>query len=575
MKAVAYCRVSTEEQVVDGFSLDTQKKEIEEYCKNNDIQLLQVYIDAGVSAYHNSLKDRPQGKFIVKHIAEKDVDYVISISDDRMFRNVEDSIAVNNFASNNGVKLIYTRQQYFNNLDPYSSFLVQNVSSIMNQLYSMQFSVKVKKGQINKVKKGGWNGVAPYGYKLVNSHLEINEEQASVIKLIFSMYLDGQGGERICNFLNDNNYKPPRGKYWSKTSILGMIENEVYTGKTIYNKRPQQGQRYNDRSEWIIVENTHAPIISQEDFDAAQSIRVKKKKQNGKNNIDRTLTSMAPLAGLVFCENCHALYISHTKKTTKREKIYYYACGSRKRHGKSVCDSHMIPAELLEKFVLYRLREILTSDMYKDQFEQQLTRELEILESKKKDISRIKKDIGKLTTQKDKMLGFMLEEKDDNLINVYKEKLQDIISQLSLQNEQLELYQSIDISEEEKAIRKQFKLSHSDITYKDFQELSREQLKVFFNYIIDHITIKETKLFNEPIIYLVITIHLKLDGYAPKYTLDYLKNLNTGSEEKGNKKTTDSFFKNQLSNGGGEGGIRTLAPVSRPTPLAGAPLRPA
>ena len=209
----------------------------------------------------------------------------------------------------------------------------------------------------------------------------------------------------------------------------------------------------------------------------------------------------------------------------------------------------MIPAELLEKFVLYRLREILTSDMYKDQFEQQLTRELEILESKKKDISRIKKDIGKLTTQKDKMLGFMLEEKDDNLINVYKEKLQDIISQLSLQNEQLELYQSIDISEEEKAIRKQFKLSHSDITYKDFQELSREQLKVFFNYIIDHITIKETKLFNEPIIYLVITIHLKLDGYAPKYTLDYLKNLNTGLEEKGNKKTTDSFFKNQLSNG--------------------------
>ena len=96
-------------------------------------------------------------------------------------------------------------------------------------------------------------------------------------------------------------------------------------------------------------------------------------------------------------------------------------------------------------------------------------------------------------------------------------------------------------------------MSHSDITYKDCQELTREQLKVFFNYIIDHITIKETKLFNEPIIYLVITIHLKLDGYAPKYTLDYLKNLNTGAEEKGNKKTTDSFFKNQLSNGGGEG----------------------
>ena len=68
MKAIGYCRVSSEEQAVEGFSLDTQKKEIEEYCRDNNIQLLQMYIDPGVSAFHNSLKDRPQGKFVLDHI---------------------------------------------------------------------------------------------------------------------------------------------------------------------------------------------------------------------------------------------------------------------------------------------------------------------------------------------------------------------------------------------------------------------------------------------------------------------------------------------------------------------------
>ena len=148
------------------------------------------------------MQKRPQGQFVIRHIADKDIDCVIAISDDRMFRNAGDSYAVNTFAEENGVKLLYTRQQHYNDLDRYSGFLLKNVSAIMNQLYSIQNSIKAKDTQIDKAKRGGWNGLNPYGYNLVNSHLEINEEEASVIKLIFSMYLNGQGGERICNFLN-------------------------------------------------------------------------------------------------------------------------------------------------------------------------------------------------------------------------------------------------------------------------------------------------------------------------------------------------------------------------------------
>ena len=117
-------------------------------------------------------------------------------------------------------------------------------------------------------------------------------------------------------------------------------------------------------------------------------------------------------------------------------------------------------------------------------------------------------------------------------------------------DDQLKLYETIDISAEEREIRKQFNKSHEDITYKDFQELSREQLKVFFNYMIDHIDIRELEnIGNDPRVYLAITIHLKLNGYAPKYSIEYLKNIRTEEKQKA------SHSKNDLLNGGGEGEI--------------------
>ena len=116
-----------------------------------------------------------------------------------------------------------------------------------------------------------------------------------------------------------------------------------------------------------------------------------------------------------------------------------------------------------------------------------------------------------------------------------------------MNNDQLKLYETIDISAEEREIRKQFNKSHEDITYRDFQELSREQLKVFFNYMIDHIDIRELDIGDDPKVYLAITIHLKLNGYAPKYSIEYLRKINTGEKQKA------SHSKNDLLNGGGEG----------------------
>ncbi len=86
--------------------------------------------------------------------------------------------------------------------------------------------------------------------------------------------------------------------------------------------------------------------------------------------------------------------------------------------------------------------------------------------------------------------------------------------------------------EEERAVREQLNLSHEEITYRDFQDLSKEQLKVLFNCLIDYIELEELKLDNEPKVILYITIHLKLDGYAPKFALHEINKLPTKDKEK-------------------------------------------
>ena len=82
----------------------------------------------------------------------------------------------------------------------------------------------------------------------------------------------------------------------------GLVRNDVYVGKTVLtNVLLLVVVKNNDESEWIIVEDTHKPIISKEDFNKVQELMSKRKKQNGKNNVDRKLVSLAPLAGLFSC----------------------------------------------------------------------------------------------------------------------------------------------------------------------------------------------------------------------------------------------------------------------------------
>ena len=158
----------------------------------------------------------------------------------------------------------------------------------------------------------------------------------------------------------------------------------------------------------------------------------------------------------------------------------------------------------------------------------------------------------KLVNQKEKLVNLIINEDSQQIIKTYKEKLESVLGQITLHEEMLNSYSSIDIEFEEEQIRKQFQDSYNNVSYKDFQELDREQQKILFNTLIEKITIDEMYIPGEKEVCLHITIYMKIPGYDPKHSLYFKRDLKKLDKEKKNS----HFFQNKSSNlDGGEGEI--------------------
>jgi len=163
--------------------------------------------------------------------------------------------------------------------------------------------------------EGRWVvGATPFGYKLNHSttRLEIDEEAANIVKMIYDLYVYGVpqadgtvkdvGFNALASYLNSHGIPTPRNsKGWRYLSVQRILTNVAYKGTFQYRKRRRIGNTYHDRpeSEWITVEDAHEPIISREVWELAQG------KYNGRS-LPRVKLDFSPceLAGLFICTKC-------------------------------------------------------------------------------------------------------------------------------------------------------------------------------------------------------------------------------------------------------------------------------
>ena len=217
---------------------------------------------------------------------------------------------------------------------------------------------------------------APYGY--VKSDTEkktpiVDEEAAAVVKRIFEMRASGLSPHKIADKLNEDKIPNPSKYSFDKYGIVGkrnhfnlwafcavnsILRNPTYLGHMAQQRWSsisyKNHKRYKkDESEWIVVKNTHEPIITQELWDKVREVE-KSVAQGRKTKRGYT----HPLSGFLFCADCGNKIKLCTSVSRKGTRLYHFDCGYHIRYGKAYCFSHYITASALEEIVLGDIREM-------------------------------------------------------------------------------------------------------------------------------------------------------------------------------------------------------------------------
>ena len=367
-KVYTYTRVSTAMQI-DGYSLDAQKARMKAYADFSDYQIVGEYEDAGKSG--KSIEGRASFCKMMDDIKSgKDgVAYVLVFKLSRFGRNATDVLSTLQVMQDFGVNLICVEDGIDSSKD--AGKLMISVLSAVAEIERENIRVQTMEGRIQKAREGRWNGgFAPYGYRLVDGVLQINEDEAPAIRTIFEQYVNTDtGANGLSKYLETLGFQKlarqnGTSPLFSATLIRAILKNPVYCGKIAFGRRKLE-KIHGTRNEYhqvpqenyLLVDGLHKGIVSEELWNAAQVKLLAQSKRY--EPVNRSKTEQAHLlSALVKCPVCGAGMYSN--KCTKRKKdgtpyksFSYYSCKHRKMQRGQKCDfNKQIQEEVLDNAVV-------------------------------------------------------------------------------------------------------------------------------------------------------------------------------------------------------------------------------
>ncbi len=203
-----------------------------------------------------------------------------------------------------------------------------------------------------------------YGYAFSRGNFTVIPEEATIVKEIFELYLQGNGVERIAQILTKRGYKTVHGStVWSRKTVLGMLKNEKYTGNSLLQKSINNLKvKKMNRGELpqYYIENSHEAIISQEVFDEVQCLMREKVLQFHPSGVDNS-TNRYPLSGKIKCGICGATYKRKVCAKGTTYETVKWSCGIKDQKGKAFCASHEIKDTVIEQSLIESYNECLDS----------------------------------------------------------------------------------------------------------------------------------------------------------------------------------------------------------------------
>ena len=334
--AVIYARYSSEKQ--NEQSIEGQVNDCKAWAKDNDINILNIYHDEALTgrtdkrpAFQRMISEAKNGKF----------DYILVWKTDRFARNRYDSAIYKAQLKKHGVKVISVKEHIS---DAPEGIILESMLEGMAEYYSANLSQNVLRGMHQNAEQGKYlGGTVPLGYKIIDKKYIIDEDNATVVKKIYSLFIEGHSAKEICQILNSSGYKSSTGKPFTYDTVRRILTNKKYIGQY--------------ESMGVILEDAIPPIISKDIFDTAQSkIGKNKKKPAGtKKTVDFHLT------GKLFCGKCESNMVGDSGTSSTKAIHYYYSCLEHKR--KNTCKKKSVKKDYIEKLITdITINQVLTDE---------------------------------------------------------------------------------------------------------------------------------------------------------------------------------------------------------------------
>lgn len=267
----AYIRVSTDDQLE--YSPESQLEEIQSYCRKNHILLSNEHIyveEEGKSGRRSQNRDAFQHMIAMAKTAPKPFDVIVLWKFSRFARNQDESTFYKSLLRKKlGIDVESVSEPLIEGM---YGRLIEMIIEWQDEFYSVNLSAEVMRSMKSKAKKGLYNSKVPLGYHKEPGGIPvIVESEAHIVRTIFSMYTTGYDKNYIVRHLNKMGFKTANGNVFDSDAVKYILENPFYIGKIRWNRRANSGtNRLKDKSEWIIADSQHDPIIDMATWEAAQ-----------------------------------------------------------------------------------------------------------------------------------------------------------------------------------------------------------------------------------------------------------------------------------------------------------------
>ena len=346
LRVAAYTRVSSNSKDQE-HSFAAQNAYFSKLITDNpDWELADIYADQGITG--TSIDKRDDFLRMMEDCRKGRIDRILVKSSSRFARNTKESLAAVRELKSLNISVYFEEQ----NIDTAQvsgevliamfAALAQRESEAISERVRWSYKVRMSKGRFSTCK-------APYGYRLVKDHLEIQEDEASIIRHIFDRYLAGVSMENIAKEITALGCPTRDGtQYWQLTSIQYILQNEKYAGDSLSQKKyttrsfpRQQKINHGERKQYLVIDS-HPAIISREIFQKVQELLTQRSAAiHPRSDVPHAF------ARKVVCGHCGTL--------CKRKNCggsVNWAC---RRHDKSItaCPNTQVPEEQMKNAFLH------------------------------------------------------------------------------------------------------------------------------------------------------------------------------------------------------------------------------